>query len=94
MIVDSLSYIFSNTCVNDRISSIFSDSWVATRGVRQGGVLSAFLFSLYLDDIKTEISAMPVGCRLGVNKINVQAYADDIIFFSSTAVACNSYLIG
>ena len=85
MIVDSLSYIFSNTCVNVRISSLFSDSWVTTRGVRQRGVLSAFLFSLYLDDILTEISAMPVGCRLVINKINVQAYADDIILFSPTA---------
>ena len=85
MIVDSLSYIFSNTRVNVRISSIFSDSWVTTRGVRQGGVLSIFLFSPCLDDIVTEISAMPVGCRLGINKINVQTYADDIILFSPTA---------
>ena len=79
MIVDSLSYIFSNTCIHVRISSLFPASWKTTRGVRQGGVLSAFLFSLYLDDILTEISAMPVGFRLGINKINVQAYADDII---------------
>ena len=28
---------------------------------------------------------MPEGCRLGINKINVQAYADDIILFSPTA---------
>ena len=28
---------------------------------------------------------MPVRCRLGINKINVQAYADDIILFSPTA---------
>ena len=28
---------------------------------------------------------MPVGCRLGINKINVQAYADDIILFFPTA---------
>ena len=85
MIVDSLSYyIFSNTRVNVRISSIFSYSWVTTRGVRQGGVLSIFIFSLCLDDIVTEISAMSVGCRLGINKINVQTYAD-IILFSPTA---------
>ena len=53
--------------------------------MRQGGVLSAFLFSLCLDDILTKISAMPVGCRLGINKITAQAYADDIILFSPTA---------
>ena len=62
------------------LALFFSDSWVTTRGVSQGGVLSAFLFSLYLDDILTEISAMPVGCRLGINKINVQAYADRRVF--------------
>ena len=28
---------------------------------------------------------MPVGCRLGINKITAQAYADDIILFSPTA---------
>ena len=36
------------------------------RGVRQGGVLSAYLFVLYFDNILKEISSMSCGCRLGL----------------------------
>lgn len=48
------------------------------RGVRQGGILSPFLFKLYIDSILQVLSDMNNGCRLGLSNINVLAYADDI----------------
>lgn len=56
--------------------------------MRQGGVTSAYLFCLYIDDILSEISAEPYGCWHGLTKVNIQAYADDIVVFcpSSTGL--------
>ena len=54
------------------------------RGVRQGGVLSAYLFILYFDNISKEISSMSCGCRLGLARVNAQAYADDVVILSPT----------
>jgi len=39
-----------------------SSSLNVTNGVRQGGVLSPFLFAIYLDSTLDELSASGVGC--------------------------------
>ena len=43
------------------------------------GFLSPFLFKLYIDEALTEISANEIGCRLGFLRINILAYADDLV---------------
>ena len=60
----------------------FSKKWTIRRGYTQGGVLSAFLFSVYIDSILTEIGNFSFGCRLGFNKMNIIAYADDSFMFA------------
>ena len=47
----------STSCVN--YFGHFSKSWSVSKGVRQGGVLSAYLFSIYVDQILREVSRMP-----------------------------------
>ena len=54
------------------------------KGVRQGGILSPFLFKLYIDGILKEITEMNVGCKLGPVRINILAYADDLVLISDT----------
>ena len=56
-------------------------------GVRQGGILSPFLFKLYIDSIISEISELEIGCRLGFTRINILAYADDIVILGDTKEA-------
>lgn len=53
-------------------------------GVRQGGILSPFLFKLYIDSLVTEISSMEVGCRLGFTRMNILSYADDMVLLADS----------
>ena len=57
------------------------------KGVRQGGILSPLLFKLYIDDIINEISNMDVGCKFGVVRLNILAYADDFVLMASSRSA-------
>ena len=56
-------------------------------GVRQGGILSPFLFKLYIDSMIREISKLEIGCRLGFTRLNILAYADDIVIIGDTQEA-------
>ena len=49
------------------------------KGVSQGAILSPFLFKLYIDCIIEEIASLDIGCMLGITRINVLVYADDIV---------------
>ena len=71
--------MFLNSFVSVKYDDAVSKKWNLKRGVRQGGVLSAFLFCVYIDAILTSISQLGVDCKLGINVMNVQAYADDIV---------------
>ena len=54
------------------------------KGVRQGGILSPFLFKLYIDDLIEKISLVNSGCRLGFVRMNILAYADDLVLISDS----------
>ena len=47
-------------------------------------MLSAYLFFFYIDELLKRTHEVPVGCKLGLAKVNVQAYADDIVLLSPT----------
>jgi exonuclease III len=51
-------------------------------GVRQGGVLSPFLFAIFIDDIIKEIKKTNLGCRLKHENVSIFIYADDIILLA------------
>ena len=54
-------------------------------GVRQGESLSPFLFSMYINDIESEFYTSGVkGIDIGMIKLFLLLYADDITIFSET----------
>ena len=92
-IINLINIMFLNSFVSVKYDDAVSKKWNLKRGVRQGGVLSAFLFCVYIDDILTSISQLDVGCKLGINVMNVQAYADDIVLMAPSASTLQKILI-
>ena len=56
-----------------------SHKFNVTNGVRQGGVMSPFLFSVYMDELLITLKNNGVGCHMDNYFVGAFGYADDII---------------
>ena len=56
----------------------YSSPFTVTNGVRQGGVLSPYLFAVYLDELSTQLGSARVGCTVGNMVVNHLMFADDM----------------
>ena len=61
-------------------------------GVKQGGVLSPLLFSVYLDDLLCELRQANVGCHMNGYFVGAVIYADDITLLGPTRSSILSML--
>lgn len=61
-------------------------------GVRQGGLSSPRLFSLYVDRLIREISSTMVGCSVDGTFVNNISYADDMVLLGPSVNALNKML--
>ena len=73
---------YKNQNLSVKFKSETSKSWKLKNGVRQGGILSPYFFTVYINDILEKLSLEKVGCRFGLEMSNVLAYADDIVLLS------------
>ena len=64
-----------------------------SNGVRQGGVLSPYLFALYIDDLSVKLNCVKAGCFLGNSRLNRIIYADDLCCFSPSLDCLKIYLM-
>ena len=76
-----------------------SHEFSVTCGVRQGSLLSPYLFSIYMDGVYDMLSSHKIGCVLGDTIVNHIIYADDLVLMSPSMVGlqklvdeCASYL--
>lgn len=81
-LVNILKTILINGTARVNFNDCFTDKWKLSRGVRQGGVLSAFLFIFYIDEILFKVFNIQTGCNIGITRVNILAYADDIVLIS------------
>ena len=56
----------------------FSELFHVSNGVGQGGILSPYLFAVYLDDLSNERNNIKAGCYIGEVLLNHLMFADDI----------------
>ena len=90
--VNMIKYCYSRQYVRVRYQNKYSHEWLVCNGVRQGGVLSGFLFYVYINDILNELSDLGIGCKLGIQCSNVIAYADDLVLLAPSATSLQSLL--
>ena len=64
-IVRIMMYWYANQTMCVRWSGIVSQGFHVTNGVRQGGILSPYLFNVYLDDLSIALFACRTGCCVG-----------------------------
>ena len=67
-----------------RWNSSNSRGFLLSNGVKQGGVLSPLLFSVYLDDLLCELPQVNVGCHMNRYFVGAVIYADDITLLGPT----------
>jgi len=70
----------SYTCV--KWNSVYSAMFKLSCGIRQGGVLSPYMFAIYIDNIVESIEASGTGCYIGLVCCSIFLFADDILLLA------------
>ncbi|CAF1069867.1 unnamed protein product [Brachionus calyciflorus] len=75
-----LYYDSSNGCVS--LNGVFSKMFKIYCGVKQGGVLSAYLFNIFINDIIESCLKLNVGALINKLNVSIITYADDLSLMS------------
>ena len=74
-------------------NSCLSESFGVTNGVRQGGVLSPVLFTVYLEELLQRLTSLDIGCHVGHHYVGSLCYADDIALLAPSPSAALRILL-
>ena len=83
-------YTAQKVCV--RYNSCVSKWFQPINGVKQGGVLSPTLFSIYVNGMIEELVKAKIGCHVGNKYYGVIGYADDIMLIAPSQLAMNKMI--
>ena len=64
----------------------WSSFFTVSNGVRQGGILSPFLFTLYIDELSYQLNNSNLGCHINNVCVNHLFYADDLCLMAPSPV--------
>ena len=91
-IIRILAYWYAHQTMQVRWGNTMSEHFHVGNGVRQGGILSPFLFNLYMDDLSRELNLCNTGCVIGSTVVNHLMYADDLVTFSPCSAGLQQLL--
>ena len=83
-------YKHQSMCI--RWNGAVSEPFCVSNGVRQGGVLSPVLFSVYINGLLCTLQESGVGCHLGCDFVGGVCYADDIALLAPSPSALRMML--
>ena len=78
-------YTKQTMCV--KWGNCMSDYFHVSNGVRQGGILSPKLYSVYVDDLSDYLVKSQIGCQIDYVCVNHVMYADDICLMAPSPAA-------
>ena len=85
-IVKIFQFMFRNTDVCVRFNGVNGEFFRVKNGLRQGGCSSSLLFAYYVNEVIEKIKSLDIGCILKGMKINIVAFADDILLMCPSKV--------
>ena len=92
-ILNVIKSMYQNVRSKVKFDQKVSESFQCYLGVRQGESLSPFLFSMYLNDLEDEFYIKGAKCiDVGMLKLFILLYADDIVIFSESPEEMQSSL--
>ena len=87
-----LLVLYTNQHIRVKWGNTHGDLFSVSNGVKQGGVLSPLLFTVYIDELLTRLSRSGYGCHIGGRFCGAVGYADDIILITPTVSSLNKML--
>ena len=91
-IVKLIGYWYTNQDLSIKWGNAISESFKVTNGIRQGGLLSPFLFNLYMDQLSVNLNNSKVGCTIYNLLICHLCYADDMVLIAPSLFALKSLI--
>ena len=92
LIIRLIMNIYLTSSASVKWNSSTSKSFKIFNGVKQGAVISAHLFSLYIDPLLKDLKNSKLGCHFGNLNANAFAYADDVIILAPSCSSLKSLL--
>ena len=87
IVVRALLSWYTSQRVSVRWNSCQSETLSIANGVRQGGVLSPILFTIYIDDLLLQLEKAGIGCYWSHYYVGAVCYADDIVLLAPSPSA-------
>jgi retron-type reverse transcriptase len=75
---------YNNSKIIVKVGMEKSEAYRTTEGVKQGGVLSPYLFNFFINEMITNCLDLNIGAKIGDHNISIVSYCDDIVLLSST----------
>ena len=92
LIIRFLINMYTSQSINVNWNGCVSNVFKTQNGVKQGGVLSPILFTIYFDELLSNLESSGVGCFVGNTFMGALAYADDVVILAQTKTAVNILL--
>ena len=74
--------------MNNEVSNDFQ----IKKGVKQGGILSPYLFNFFMNDLLDENDKQHLGAFIGCHNVSLISYCDDLIIISPLVCHGNKIL--
>ena len=74
--------LYSNLCLTVMWNGAKSSQFYTLNGVKQGGICSPYLFSIFINDMLLGLQSLHVGCYVGHIYFGCVAYADDVVLLA------------